>query len=115
MAKASNTIPLSQLQQDASTALKRVRKSRGPLVVTHGGKAAAALLSFDAYRKGGLFASPENRLMAAQVEAQGSVCEVGAVRPPLQIGTRTDQNAVMQDVASIPLTLAVNWPALLKK
>ena len=52
MAKAANTIPLSELQQDASTALKRVRKSKRPLVVTRGGKAAAVILSLDAYRKG---------------------------------------------------------------
>jgi len=52
MAKARNTIPLSELQEDASTALKRVRRSRGPLVVTCGGKAAAVLLSLDAYKRG---------------------------------------------------------------
>ncbi len=52
MAKAPNTIPLSQLQQDASTALKRVRASKGPLVVTRGGKAAAVILSVDAYKRG---------------------------------------------------------------
>ena len=52
MAKASNTIPLTQLQHDPSTALKRVRKSKGPLVVTHGGRAAAVLLSLDTYKKG---------------------------------------------------------------
>ena len=34
MAKVSNTIPLSQLQHDASTALKRVRRSKGALIVT---------------------------------------------------------------------------------
>ena len=52
MARALNTIPLSELQQDASAALKRVQKSRGPVVVTRGGKAAAVLLSLDAYKKG---------------------------------------------------------------
>ncbi|HEY2921579.1 MAG TPA: type II toxin-antitoxin system Phd/YefM family antitoxin [Candidatus Binatia bacterium] len=52
MSKAANTIPISELQQDAATALKRVRKSKGPLVVTRGGKAAAVILSLDAYRRG---------------------------------------------------------------
>ena len=52
MARAPNTIRLSELQQDAAAALKRVLESRGPLVVTRGGKAAAVLLSFNAYRKG---------------------------------------------------------------
>ena len=52
MTKALSTMPLSHLQRDASTALKRVRKSKDPLVVTHGGKAAAVLLSVEAYSRG---------------------------------------------------------------
>ena len=52
MARAPNTIRLSELQQDAAAAVKRVRQSGGPLVVTRGGKAAAVLLSLDAYKRG---------------------------------------------------------------
>lgn len=52
MTKALNILPLSHLQRDAPTALKRVRKSKNPLVVTHGGKPAAILLSLEAYQKG---------------------------------------------------------------
>ena len=37
------------------------------------------------------------------------------MRLPLQTSARTDQNAVVEDVAPIRLTLVVNWPTLLKK
>jgi len=52
MAKSPTRIPLSDLRQDPSTTLKRVRKSKRPLLVTQHGKPAAVLLSVDAYEKG---------------------------------------------------------------
>ena len=52
MAKNPTKIPISDLKQDASTTLKRVRKSKGPLIVTQHGRPAAVLLSMDAYEKG---------------------------------------------------------------
>jgi len=52
MAKNPAKIPLSVLKQNASATLKRVRKSKRPLIVTQGGKPAAVLLSVDAYEKG---------------------------------------------------------------
>ena len=52
MATSLSTIPLSDLEQDASATLKRVRRSKRPLLVTQRGKAAAVLLSLDAYEKG---------------------------------------------------------------
>jgi prevent-host-death family protein len=52
MAKNPAKIPLSVLKQDSSATLKRVRKSKRPLIVTQGGKPAAVLLSVDAYEKG---------------------------------------------------------------
>ncbi len=51
MAKVTSSIPLTDLQQDASSALKRVRRSKRPLVVTERGKAAAVLLSINAYER----------------------------------------------------------------
>ncbi len=51
MAKPENTIALSELQQNASGALKRMRRSNRPLVVTQRGKATAVLLSVRAYQK----------------------------------------------------------------
>ena len=52
MAKVISSIPLTDFQQDASSALKRVRRSNRPLVVTDRGKAAAVLLSVNAYERG---------------------------------------------------------------
>ena len=52
MAKNPTRIPVTDLKQDASATLKRLRKSKGPLIVTQRGKPAAVLLSVDAYQKG---------------------------------------------------------------
>ncbi len=52
MAKNPSKIPVSDLKQDASAALKRVRKSKAPLIVTQRGRPAAVMLSVDAYEKG---------------------------------------------------------------
>jgi prevent-host-death family protein len=52
MAENPSQIPVSDLKQDASATLKRVRKSKRPLIVTQRGKPAAVLLSVDAYQKG---------------------------------------------------------------
>ena len=52
MAKNPTKIPISDLKQGASAALKRVRKSKAPLIVTQRGRPAAVLLSVDAYEKG---------------------------------------------------------------
>ena len=52
MAKNPMKIPVSDLKQDASATLKRVRKSKRPLIVTQRGKPAAVLLSVKAYEKG---------------------------------------------------------------
>lgn len=52
MVKNPGTIPVTDLKQDASATLKRVRKSRRPLILTQRGKAAAVLLSVDTYEKG---------------------------------------------------------------
>jgi prevent-host-death family protein len=52
MAKNPGQIPVRDLKQDASATLKRVQKSKRPLIVTQRGKPAAVLLSVDAYQKG---------------------------------------------------------------
>jgi prevent-host-death family protein len=51
MAKSPTRIPVSDLKQDASATLKRLRKSKRPLIVTQRGKRAAVLLSVDVYQK----------------------------------------------------------------
>jgi len=49
MPKAPAIIPVTDLRQDAAAALKRVRTSRQPVVITQRGRAAAIMLSVEAY------------------------------------------------------------------
>lgn len=52
MAKNAARVSLSNLAQEASATLERVRRSQRPLIITRRGKAEAVLLSMDAYTKG---------------------------------------------------------------
>lgn len=45
-------IPITDLRQDAAAALKHVKTSRQPVVITQRGRAAAVLLSMEAYERG---------------------------------------------------------------
>ena len=49
MPKVPEIIPVSDLRQDAATILKRVQDSQQPLVITQRGRAAAIMLSVEAY------------------------------------------------------------------
>lgn len=49
MPKVPAIIPVTDLRQDAAAALKRVRTSRQPVVITQRGRAAAVMLSIEAY------------------------------------------------------------------
>ena len=51
MAKVPDIIPVSDLRQDAASALKRVRDTKQPLVITQRGRAAAVMLSMEAYER----------------------------------------------------------------
>jgi len=51
MAKMPEIIPVTDLRQDASTVLKRVRASKDPLIITQRGRAAAVMLSVSAYER----------------------------------------------------------------
>lgn len=51
MGKLLNIIPISDLRRDAAKILKLVRKSKEPLVITQRGRAAAVLLSVEAYER----------------------------------------------------------------
>jgi prevent-host-death family protein len=52
MANVPAIIPITELRQDAAAALKRVKSSRQPIVITQRGRAAAVLLSLEAYDRG---------------------------------------------------------------
>jgi len=51
MPKVPDIIPVTDLRQDAAAALKRVRASKQPLVITQRGRAAAVMLSLEAYER----------------------------------------------------------------
>jgi prevent-host-death family protein len=52
MPKIPDILPVTDLRRDAAAALKRVRTSIEPLVITQRGRAAAVLLSIEAYERG---------------------------------------------------------------
>jgi prevent-host-death family protein len=49
MRKVPDIMPVTDLRQDAAAALERVRTTKQPLVITQRGRAAAVLLSVEAY------------------------------------------------------------------
>ncbi len=51
MGKVPNIIPITDLRQDAAGVLRRVKESREPVFITQRGRAAAVMLSADAYEK----------------------------------------------------------------
>lgn len=80
--------------------------------------------------------APDNSLIAAAVSAQESTFTIGRVSSLFDIRPRPSQavrgvaaspydvsadgqrflvNTLVQDAAATPITLVVNWPALLKK
>jgi len=52
MPKVPEIMPVTDLRKDAAGALKRVRASKQPIVITQRGRAAAIMLSVEAYERG---------------------------------------------------------------
>jgi prevent-host-death family protein len=52
MAKVPSIVPITDLRQDAASVLRRVRDSREPVFITQRGRAAAVIMSAEAYEKG---------------------------------------------------------------
>jgi prevent-host-death family protein len=51
MPKVPPIIPITDFRQDAARALAQVKKSRAPVVITQRGRAAAVMLSVEAYEQ----------------------------------------------------------------
>ena len=51
MPKMPDIVPVTDLRQHAAAALKRVRATKEPLVITQRGRAAAVMLSVEAYER----------------------------------------------------------------
>ena len=49
MPKIPNIVPITDLRQDATSIVKRVAKSREPLIITKRGRAAAVMVSIKDY------------------------------------------------------------------
>jgi prevent-host-death family protein len=49
MPKIPTIIPITDLRQDATSIVKRVAKSRGPIIITQRGRAAAVMVSIEDY------------------------------------------------------------------
>jgi prevent-host-death family protein len=49
MVKIPNIVPITDLRQDATSIVKRVAETREPLVITQRGRAAAVMVSIEAY------------------------------------------------------------------
>jgi prevent-host-death family protein len=51
MPKLPEVIPVTDLRQDAAAALRRVRSSKQPLIITQRGRATAVMLSIEAFEQ----------------------------------------------------------------
>ena len=51
MSKVSNIVPITDLRQDAAGVVRRARQSGEPIVITQRGRAAAVVLSAEAYER----------------------------------------------------------------
>jgi prevent-host-death family protein len=69
MTAIPDMIPVTDLRQDAAAVLKRVQSSPEPLVITQRGRAAAVLLSVDAYERG----EHERRLLRDLVRGEQEI------------------------------------------
>jgi prevent-host-death family protein len=52
MGKVPSIIPITDLRQDAASVLRRVKEAKEPVFITQRGRAAAVMLSAEAYERG---------------------------------------------------------------
>jgi prevent-host-death family protein len=71
MPKRSDTISVSDLRHDAAAALKRVRTSKQPIVITQRGRAAAVMLSVKAYEQ----AEHERKILRLLARGEREIAE----------------------------------------
>lgn len=71
MSRLPKIIPVKDLHQDAAAVLKQVAKSHGPFVITQRGKAAAVLLSAEAYQQ----AESERQILEILARGEKEIAE----------------------------------------
>ena len=90
MAKLPHIIPVTDLRQDAAGVLKRVGQSREPFVITQRGRAAAVLLSAEAYQS----AEAERQMLRLLAQGEKEIAE----------GKGSDLDAVLADADALLAT-----------
>jgi prevent-host-death family protein len=71
MTRFLNIIPVTDLRQDAASVLKRVSRGKEPLVITQRGRAAAVILSAEAYEQ----AERERQLLRLLARGEKEIAE----------------------------------------
>ena len=71
MAKLLNILPVTDLRQDAAAVLKRVCRSKEPVIITQRGRAAAVLLSAEVYQQ----AEHERQLLRLLARGEKEIAE----------------------------------------
>ena len=69
MSRIPKIVPITDLRQDAAAVLRRVRTQKQPLVITQRGRAAAIMLSPEAYEK----SEHERRLLLALARGEREI------------------------------------------
>ena len=69
MAKVPTIVPVSDLRQDAAAVLKKVRASTEPVFITQRGRAAAVLISIDAFEQ----SENERELLILLARGEGEI------------------------------------------
>ncbi len=87
MASVPDIIPVTDLRQDAAAILKRVKASHEPLVITQRGRAAAIMLSVEAYQR----REQEGRLLRLLVRGEQEIAA----------GTGHDLDAVLAEADTL--------------
>jgi prevent-host-death family protein len=87
MGRLSNIIPVSDLRQDAAGVLKRLRNSHELVVITQRGRAAAVLVSVEAFERS------EHDLQVLRLLAKGE--------REIEAGEGHDLDAVLRDLDNL--------------
>jgi prevent-host-death family protein len=87
MAKIPNIIPITDLRQDATSIIRRVNSSQEPLVITQRGRAAAVMVSMEAYEHS------QHELEILRLLARGE--------KEIEAGKRYDLDAVLAEADTL--------------
>jgi prevent-host-death family protein len=107
MAAIPEIVPVTDLRQDAAAVLKRVQSSAEPLVITQRGRAAAVMLSIDAYER----AERERDLLRLLVRGEQRNRSGRRLRPRRRIASRHDAGG--RDGMRLATQMVEFWPARL--